>query len=394
MPEIATIFGLLERLQSVDVTVDQNRCVMVRNRNAECSRCADACTSGCITRDDGLISVSPENCIGCGTCATVCPTCALEAHHPDDRELFEACVKAMQNAGGDVVIVCERMLQAAEGLYDPEKVIGVKCLGRVEESLIVLLARAGASRVLLVKGGCDDCRQNPGSTTAALVCATANTLLEAWGQKGFARICEKMPSSVKAEKASYDAGKRGFLTEMFSTAKEAASATAEDAAKDALGIKEENEEQQRYQRVQKDGTLPHFVPHRRNRLLKGLSTFGEPEDVMVETRLWGHVIIDPSKCTSCQMCATFCPTEAIKKFKEDDGTFGVDHFPCKCVKCRCCESICPADAITISDEVFAVDLVSRSFERYEMAPRAVDLGPHQMLGYARERIKSEYVYER
>lgn len=70
------------------------------------------------------------------------------------------------------------------------------------------------------------------------------------------------------------------------------------------------------------------------------------------------------------MCATFCPTGAISKFTDKDGTFGVEHFPGDCVKCRCCADICPQQALTLSDEVFAVDLLSGAVERYEMKPLA------------------------
>ena len=394
MTHVNTIFGVLESLQSIDITVEQNRCAVVRNRNARCTRCADACTSKCISCQEGEIVISPENCIGCGTCATVCPTCALEAHHPNDRELYEACICAMRNAGGEAVIACEQLLQAANGLYDPEKIVGVKCLGRIEESLLILLARAGARRAVLVRGACDECRHHPGSETASLVCDTANALLSAWRQPEIACIAAKLPGCTRrSADAAYDAGRRGFLADVLCTARTTAYSTAEHAVEDALGADGE-QEPACPQKVQADGTLPHFLPHRRARLLKGLAAFGEPEDVMVDTRLWGHVVIDADVCTSCQMCATFCPTEAIKKFQSDDGAFGVVHYPSRCVKCRCCTDICPAGALELSDEVFAVDLPSKAFERYEKRPRKSQLGPHQMLSSVKNLLGDEYVYER
>lgn len=93
-------------------------------------------------------------------------------------------------------------------------------------------------------------------------------------------------------------------------------------------------------KVGKDGTLPHFIPDRRERLLAALDSLGQPQDVLMDTRLWGHVIIDPEKCSSCQMCATFCPTGAIAKYAGEDGSIGVTHRPVDCVKCRCCTDIC------------------------------------------------------
>mgnify|MGYP000015403723 FL=1 len=405
MSHVRSILGLFERLQSVDISVHQDRCVLVRNRNASCMKCAEACTSACITCQDGEIAISPERCVGCGTCATVCPTCALEANHPNDRELYEACVQVAQNADGEVAVVCEQMLQAAAGRYDPDKVVGVTCLGRMEESALILLARAGVRRVTLVKGVCDGCRHHPGSETASLVVDTANALLAAWGRDGIARVADKLPAGTRRrDDAAYDADRRGFLADMIGAAKTVAQTTADCVVEEALGDVEivrggieegrGHREASTFQKVPEDGTLPHFLPHRRARLLQGLASFGAPDDVMVSTRLWGHVIIDIEKCSSCQMCATFCPTEAIKKFQDADGSFGVRHYPGRCVKCRCCVDICPTGALSLADEVFAVDLHSRAYERYEMRPRASQLGPHQMRDTVRNLLKSEFVYER
>ena len=65
----------------------------------------------------------------------------------------------------------------------------------------------------------------------------------------------------------------------------------------------EERREPRFVKVGKDGTLPHFIPDRRERLLAALDSLGQPQDVLMDTRLWGHVIIDPEKCSSCQMCA-------------------------------------------------------------------------------------------
>ena len=78
MAHVTNFLGLLEQLQSADITVHQGRCAIVRNRNATCMKCADVCTSGCISYDDNELVIEPERCIGCGTCATVCPTCGFK----------------------------------------------------------------------------------------------------------------------------------------------------------------------------------------------------------------------------------------------------------------------------------------------------------------------------
>lgn len=396
MANVDNIIGLLEQLESRDITVHQYRCVRVRNRNATCRRCADVCTSGCISYDDNRLIIAPEKCIGCGTCATACPTCALEAHRPNDAELLQECLSAMGHAQGEVIIACKQILEAASGLYDPKKVVSVSCLGRVEESLIVNLADAGARRVTLVCGMCNKCDHATGRAMAEEVCGSANTLLDVWNAPMRVRVAERFPSIArKDDQERFDAARRRFFTNVKDEAKTTAEVVAVYAVDSSVGQQPEKEvPEQRFVKVAEDGTLPHFIPNRRERLLEALADFGEPRDELIDTRLWGHVIIDTEKCRSCMMCATFCPTGALVKF-DDDGTIGVEHYPIDCVKCHCCEDICPAGAITVDDETFAIDLAEGSFERYEMKPLQEERGgEHSIISAMQKFTKGTQVYER
>ncbi len=340
--------------------------------------------------------MSPKKCIACGTCATFSPTCPLDAHPPNDAELLQSCLAAAKAADGEAIIACEQILTAAEGLYDPEKVVGVGCLGRVEESLLGTLAASGVKHVSLVKAKCAECEHVSGMRTAQLVCDTTAALLETWNSDMQVDIVGKFPSVARlARDKGYDPNRRGFFTAVKDEAKTAAVVTADFAAQAALGAQDAAKSAPKYTHVMSDGTLPHFIPNRRERLLDALAALGEPQDVMIDTRLWGHVIIDPEKCTSCQMCATFCPTGAISKFQDEDGTFGVQHSPGDCVKCRCCTDICPQGALTLSEEVFAVDLLSGVVERYEMEPvKNPPNNPHQIWHSMKDLLGCDQVYER
>ena len=383
MAHVTNFLGLLEQLQSADITVHQGRCAVVRNRNATCMKCAEVCTSGCISYDDNELTIEPERCIGCGTCATVCPTCALEAHRPNDAELLQSCRAACEAADGEVVVACEQLLAAADGLYDPAKVVGVTCLGRVEESLLVTLAALGARRVVLVQARCAECEHASGFETARLVRDTALALLETWNNDMRIDLVEKLPSAVRRSgDEGYDASRRSFFSSVKDEAKSAAAVTADYAVKDALGVEEPPEP--KFVKVGKDGTLPHFIPDRRGRLIAALDALGQPQDVL-----------DPEKCSSCQMCATFCPTGAIAKYAGEDGSIGVTHRPVDCVKCRCCTDICAQGALELSDEVFAVDLLSGAQERYPMNPLKNPPGnPHQIWHSMKDLLGCDQVYER
>lgn len=397
----SSILGLFEAMNSKNLTVHQTRCAVVRNKNATCMKCAQACTSGCISYFDNELIISPELCIGCGTCATVCPTCALESRNPTDGELYAACKAAAAASGGHLVVSCEQFAEAALGLYDETKVVQVVCLGRVEESLIVRLVADGAvSRVTLVEGPCEGCEHAVGLSTAQAVCETANILLETWGSGVRVRLARKLPGFVRrATDAAFDVGRRAFFASMKDEAKTVAATSVDLAVRDALGSPagtEENLEHARYLKVMADGTLPHFIPDRRERLLDALAAMGEPADVLISTRLWGHVVIDASACSSCRMCATFCPTGAIVKFDDEDGTIGLEHRAGDCVKCRCCTDICPEGALVLEDSVQVRAISESSVERHILAPRKkVPGGPHSMLNYMKDQfVSTDQVYER
>ena len=97
MARVQDCISLLERLQGRRLSVRGSRCVIVRNRNASCRRCAEACTSRCIVLKGNELAVDPERCIGCGTCATVCPTGALESREPNDRDLLKRALEVLRD---------------------------------------------------------------------------------------------------------------------------------------------------------------------------------------------------------------------------------------------------------------------------------------------------------
>lgn len=383
------IAGVFSAMNKSAVTVAQERCAKVRNRNVACLKCAQACTSGCISLQNDTLVIDASKCVGCGTCATVCPTCALEANNPPDEQLFLACKKAMRN--NQVVIACKLACTALPDMLDTAQVVPVVCAGRVDESLIVRLVRSGVQRVSVVCGVCDACAQREGRTTASLVVESANDLLEAWGSSARACVSSSFPESVVrvVQHCEQAAGDTEVLATFFSSEQKNQPLTlASNSEREATG-------EFALPHVMDDGTLPHFVPDRRERLLDALCDLGQPVQQEITSRLWGWVVINGTKCVSCRMCATFCPTGAIQKFDEADGTFGVNHTPANCVKCRSCEDICPAGAILIKDTIQTKFLVASSAHRYVMKERPTTLNnAHQILSHMKYQMAGSDIFER
>lgn len=356
----------LGAIESDAIKINDERCISVRNRNAHCMRCAEACTSGCISVEENHLSVDPSKCISCGTCATACPTSAIEICKPSDDELTHMVKDSIIATKGHPVICCENAVQEAGLSPDTaaQTAVVLPCLGRVDESLLVGLAAYKSFDTTLVCGNCESCEHATGGALVRRVAEGAQNMVSAFGSSMTIGITQGMPTSVlegakqphKAASITSAAGgvsRRDFLSGAKDTGTKVAAEVATSEINERLGI-EEIEVPAAYRKVNKNGTLSHYVPSRRTRLYNYLRHVngGVPVAKEVDSRVIGAVSINGDACKSCRMCAVFCPTGALEKVDEGgDGVFGLVHRPAACMQCRLCESICPTQAITVSSTV-------------------------------------------
>lgn len=391
--------AVLGRIDGPDLAAHPERCVLVRNRNASCLRCAEACTSGAISADEDGLVIRPELCIGCGTCATACPTCALEPQNPDDQALARAAAHVARQAGGSVVLACPQAVEDAAGQGAcgpgglPDGWVEVACLGRVDATELVELAARGAQRVVLACGECVACPHAAGAAVRDRAAADAEELLACYGRAMDVEVADaaqalaevnaefggtRVPSFALARLAGLPATPPEALEaasdevarrEGFEDGRYCKPRPPEDGGAQAAGsggIAEDTGPQAgadapegadglpKLPHVGADGALPQFVPTRRTRLfncLKALGAPAVPDDEPVQTGLWGTVSIDPGLCDSCRMCAVFCPTGALRRTPEGAPVFGLTHQPTFCVQCRTCEAICPHRALHVEPAV-------------------------------------------
>ncbi len=391
------MINLIDEMNSPLLAVEPQRCVLVRHRNGERLRCAAVCTTGAISLGDEGIVVSPEKCIGCGTCASACPTGCLTAANPTDEELFGAVEAALAENEGRVAIACERAFAMASGnrmkrdscdatapsfvpgkiagaTSDGRPLVGVVCLGRVDESLLVEATARGARSIQLISGPCESCPHRCGGALSDEIIVSAETLLAALGT----------PSPIDRIRLQHASDTREILRLRPTASAQddtnaVNAATVADASEDCLsesgypvapptGESQQDSREPQFAHVQADGTLPHFVPERRLRLFNSLKALGTPAAPTVTTRLWGQVTIDTELCRSCRMCTVFCPTGALTRFDAANDAFGVEHRSALCMQCRLCETICPEQAITVAEEVSADEFLSGKKFRFTMQP--------------------------
>lgn len=391
------MINLIDEMNSPLLAVEPQRCVLVRHRNGECLRCAAVCTTGAISLGEEGIVVSPEKCIGCGTCASACPTGCLTAANPTDEELFGAVEAALAENEGRVAIACERAFAMASGnrmkrdscdatapsfvpgkiagaTSDGRPLVGVVCLGRVDESLLVEATARGARSIQLISGPCESCPHRCGGALSDEIIVSAETLLAALGT----------PSPIDRIRLQHASDTREILRLRPTASAQddtnaVNAATVADASGDCLsesgypvapptGESQQDSREPQFAHVQADGTLPHFVPERRLRLFNSLKALGTPAAPTVTTRLWGQVTIDTELCRSCRMCTVFCPTGALTRFDAANDAFGVEHRSALCMQCRLCETICPEQAIAVAEEVSTDEFLSGKKFRFTMQP--------------------------
>lgn len=391
------MINLIDEMNSPLLAVEPQRCVLVRHRNGECLRCAAVCTTDAISLGEEGIVVSPEKCIGCGTCASACPTGCLTAANPTDEELFGAVEAALAENEGRVAIACERAFAMASGnrmkrdscdatapsfvpgkiagaTSDGRPLVGVVCLGRVDESLLVEATARGARSIQLISGPCESCPHRCGDALSDEIIVSAETLLAALGT----------PSPIDRIRLQHASDTREILRLRPTASAQddtnaVNAATVADASGDCLsesgypvapptGESQQDSREPQFAHVQADGTLPHFVPERRLRLFNSLKALGTPAAPTVTTRLWGQVTIDTELCRSCRMCTVFCPTGALTRFDAANDAFGVEHRSALCMQCRLCEAICPEQAIAVAEEVSTDEFLSGKKFRFTMQP--------------------------
>lgn len=392
MSIIESLVAMLGSIESDRIAVHGERCISVRNRNADCLRCVRACTSGALAYRNNELRVEADRCIGCGTCATACPTCAIEICQPSDEELTASIKQAIARSGGHPVIACEQALAAASSQaaregergtrrgkqpdepFDDVQVVRVPCLGRIDESVLAGIAAYRAFDATLACGACESCAHAPGGAMVRDVIESARNLLAAFGAAMTIELVCGLPDRVLCgDRASTGtgSGKLGAKVsrrDLFRAAKDGSASAAGEVLSREVTARlggSAAPESAAYRKVGAGGTLSHFVPSRRVRLYNYLKHVGEPVADSVESRVIGAIAIDADRCSSCRMCAVFCPTGAIAKL-DDGSAFGIVHRPSACMQCRLCESICPENAIHVSGRVPLAQFLGKEAVCYTM----------------------------
>lgn len=450
MPDMETIARIFERVGQSGVSIRQECCIAVRNRNVTCERCMLACPAEALSLSDGRIEVNSAECLSCGACMVACPTRALgiSLRGISDDEVFKSGLDCIASNGRTVTVACANAYERAARHVDPAKIAVVPCLARLDESLIADWAAHGAAKILLVKGDCQECACSDAMSVAKCTVDQARLILAAWGSSCAVTFRDKFPASARrSAQDAYDESRRSFFASLGQDAREIASIAAVEAVEARLGSAEDadaaangaivhgagsaqcgfeatfRDEVTSALKVGRDGTLRHGLPGTRRRLIGALAALMEGDaeawdgsverakdglisDAVLDTTLWGRVGIDAQRCIGCRMCATFCPTGALGKLGDTDtagnggptsmsaSAFGVRHTPAACVQCGSCAAVCPVGAFELRSIVLAAEVAQHKTYAYRMkAPSVAHNRPDTMCKTMRSLLGDIQLYD-
>jgi ferredoxin len=299
-------------------------CAHSRSEITGCTRCIDVCSTQAIAsdKDNNRIKVEPHLCMGCGGCATVCPSGAMNYAYPRVADMgarIKTVLQTYRDAGGedpcllfhnatDGRELIARLARRGRGL--PAQVIPLEVFHVASLGLDLLLGSIalGAARVVVLSAGSE-----PGGYHEALE-RQARLAQDILGGLG---LGEGRCAFIKASQAAALEG----------TLWSAPSPRALPPATFNLS----NE---------KRSTLDFAFDH----LLS--QSPAPPEQIPLPAGApYGALEVDKQKCTLCLACVGACPESALLDAKDRPQLRFIER---NCVQCGLCAKTCPEDAIRLA----------------------------------------------
>jgi ferredoxin len=319
--EIAAAVGSFEKPKFF--RYQASLCVHSRARQPGCDRCLDICSTEAIRADGDHVLVEPHLCMGCGACATVCPSGAMTYAYPasptlgaEVRTLLatyraaggrDACLLFHDAAGRELIL---RLGRQGRGL--PSRVIPVEIHHIAAAGIDAWLGALayGASEIAVLATGAEAPQY-----AAALEqqMAFAEAIVQALGYQGTHAQLIRAADSATLETAVW-ALRPALAVRVPATFHW----TADKRASIALAV---------------EHLLSH-APTPRTQVALGA---GAP---------FGTLLVNRDACTMCLACVGSCPVGALLDHPQAEVP-QLRFIEAKCVQCGLCAATCPEDAIAL-----------------------------------------------
>lgn len=292
---------------------DQSKCAHGASNKRGCDACVNACSAGAIQSLGNIIELDIMLCMGCGTCAVVCPTGALRFAFPDAVTSLKQLREILQMSEGALRTVLfydaeagEEYLQAQrDAIPDSMVPVAVEEVSSIGMDVWLSLLAFGAGNVVMLCADSD-------SADAQLIAEQighAQDMLAGLGVSANAIQLLGMAQGAKVDSI------------------EALPAWVSEPATYALF----DDKRQLVRRAM-------------DRLLAS-ATVEVPEVVALKSGApFGAISANSDKCTLCMACTSACPTSALLSMGGDEP--GLKFVEEACVQCGLCRDTCPEDALS------------------------------------------------
>lgn len=380
MAGLSEVMEYAELLTVAPLKVDEDHCVRVRNRNATCSRCEDACFTAAIAIQDNEVRINGSACVNCGACVGVCPTSCIAAVDPAQQKALVDALAATLRAGGVACIACAR--KASKHAADPELFAQVPCLAHVSEGLFADMAAAGVQDIVLIDGGCSTCKYGAAEPVIDEAVDNAAKLFEAAGVPSIITRSTDFPPELDGtfRRDVRGSDRRGLMMQTGRYLRTVAGSVAQKTIDDKLGTAQQPRTLKERLGAGKSGKMPQFEPEANMRLIDSLLEAAGPASdaaALLEgvapapdaalcqplgTRRFGSVAIDAAACSGCGLCVLFCPTAALKHAELDQPSDPemryLEFQAADCTQCRMCADVCLRDCLTVAADVALCEVLS------------------------------------
>lgn len=302
-------------------------CIALRLDESSCPSCRNACPVDCIDIGAGKFHVS-EHCIGCGHCASACPTGALTVKGfdvlepvPDGQALRVECRKVDRRIAGNAR--------------------RVSCLGGLAATdWIEFIENTGVRAVHVVdRGWCGQCEvavKMEGRHPASVALEQVTQWLAATGVPT-ARlpglISEPLPPALMPRRIPNDApaapARRRFFLRLGNEAKCAVGIDASQAIPSPRVLRN-------------NSLMPLPARERLLNLLQRLADMLEQPQLAVPF----HALDVADACANHAICTGICPTQALARYADADSA-GIEFDAVRCIGCGKCATACPEQALTL-----------------------------------------------
>ena len=321
--EIAALTGEFEKPKYF--AYKPSICAHSRSRQPGCNQCIDVCSTAAISADGDHVKVEPQLCMGCGACATVCPSGALSYAFPGVADLgprLKTLLATYARAGGrDACLLFHAdegraaiasLARRGRGL--PARVIPFEVHHVASIGLDVWLAALahGASQIAILMTG-SEAPQYRDALQRQM--GFAETIVQALGYQGIhMRI-------VDGDAAAVDAALWAWSPALTVRVPATFAFTADKRSTAGLAIE-------------------HLARH---------APVPQREIPLAAGAPYGTIMVNRDACTMCLACVGSCPEGAIL---DNQQAPQLSFIETKCVQCGICAATCPEHAIALEPRLY------------------------------------------